>query len=460
MRQPQACRARRPKFSHAGLSKWRRGLPAESRRETAARARGGAGHPIDGDSGVPRQRARHRGGERAVPQQFTYRVPDDDIADLRGALRRTRLPDAAPGEPWAYGTSVDYVRGLVDYWRDGFDWRAQEARLNAFPQFRIAAADSDLHYLHVPGKGPTPMPLLLMHGWPGSVFEFLDIIPRLTDPARFGGDPADAFTVVAPSLPGYGLSFRPGQTRFGVEEIADILADLMSDDARLRALRRAGRRLGRHARRGWARSTPTGCGLHVNMLFVRRDPSAVATRRPRSALRRRLAHWLNEETGYQWIQGTKPQTLSFALTDSPAGLAAWIVEKFRAWSDCGGDVESALTRDRMLAKSASTGSPARSARRSIPITSASRRVADPGRRRHGADRLCRVPKGNPPAAALARGEDLHRYPPLDGDAAGRAFRRDGAAGGAGRGRAGVLPGVEAVGAVGGRGGAASLRSRA
>ena len=144
----------------------------------------------------------------ARPEPFTLNVADTAIADLRERLARTRFPDQAPGEPWAYGTNVDYLRGLVEYWRTAFDWRAQEARLNAFPQFKAALHDIDVHFLHVPGKGPNPCPLLLMHGWPGSVFEFLDLIPRLTDPASFGGDPADAFTVVAPSLPGYGLSFR------------------------------------------------------------------------------------------------------------------------------------------------------------------------------------------------------------------------------------------------------------
>src|ERR1700737_3431628 len=161
------------------------------------------------------------------PEPFPPRVPDEAIADLRERLARTRFPDQAPGDPWAYGTNVDYLRGMVEYWRTAFDWPAQEARLNAFPQFKAALHDIDVHFLHVPGKGPNPCPLLLMHGWPGSVFEFLDLIPRLTDPARFGGDPAEAFTVVAPSLPGYGLSFRPGQPRFRIEEIPDCVAELM-----------------------------------------------------------------------------------------------------------------------------------------------------------------------------------------------------------------------------------------
>ncbi len=287
----------------------------------------------------------------ARTEPFTLNVADTAIADLRDRLARTRFPDQAPGEPWAYGTNVDYLRGLVEYWRTAFDWRAQEARLNAFPQFKAALHDIDVHFLHVPGKGPNPCPLLLMHGWPGSVFEFLDLIPRLTDPARFGGDPADAFTVVAPSLPGYGLSFRAGQKRFGIEEIADCLADLMTETLGYRRFAAQGGDWGgiTASRMGYAHAAKL-IGIHVNLLAVRREGGAPAdpTQEERKYLDE-LAHWLKEETGYQWIQGTRPQTLSFGLTDSPAGLAAWIIEKFRAWSDCNGDVESAFTRDQLLA---------------------------------------------------------------------------------------------------------------
>jgi microsomal epoxide hydrolase len=284
------------------------------------------------------------------PESFSLHVPDAAIADLRDRLARTRFPDAAPGEPWAYGASVAYLQQLVAYWREHFDWRAQEARLNAFPQFKLPLHDIDLHFLHVPGKGPAPMPLLLLHGWPGSVFEFLEIIPRLTDPARFGGDPADAFTVVAPSLPGYGLSFRPGQKRFGVEAIADCVTDLML------ALG-----YGRFAVQGgdWGAFTASRMGyahrdkligVHLNFLGVRRDPNMIANPTPEEKVfLDELTTWLKEETAYQQIQGTKPQTLAFALTDSPAGLAAWIVEKFRTWSDCGGDVESVFSRDHLIA---------------------------------------------------------------------------------------------------------------
>jgi pimeloyl-ACP methyl ester carboxylesterase len=239
----------------------------------------------------------------------------------------------------------------VEYWRNGFDWRGEEAALDAFPQFRVPLDGIDLHYLHVPGVGENPMPLLLLHGWPGSVFEFLDIIPRLTDPARFGGDSRDAFTVIAPSLPGYGLSFKPGQKRYGVPEMADCVAALMQDVLGFARFAAQGGDWGAAvtSRLGYAHAEKM-IGIHINfMAAAGRDPNAIQS--PTKEEKRylgELAHWTREETGYQWIQGTRPQTL-FALTDSPAGLAAWIVEKFRSWSDCGGDIERAISRDRMLA---------------------------------------------------------------------------------------------------------------
>jgi microsomal epoxide hydrolase len=286
-----------------------------------------------------------------TPRPFTLGVADDAIADLRERLARARLPDQAPDAPWTYGTDVDYLRALLAYWRDGFDWHAQEARLNAFPQFRVSLHDIDLHFLHVPGEGRAPMPLLLSHGWPGSVFEFLDLIPRLTRPSRFGGDPSDAFTVVAPSLPGYGLSFRAGQKRFGIEAIADCLADLMTEALGYRRFAAQGGDWGAFV------SSQLGAvhadklfGIHINLLAVPRDASMLEN--PTDEERRylgELAEFLKEETGYQWIQGTRPQTLAYGLTDSPAGLAAWIVEKFRAWTDNDGTPDSAVDRDRMLA---------------------------------------------------------------------------------------------------------------
>jgi pimeloyl-ACP methyl ester carboxylesterase len=284
-------------------------------------------------------------------EPFKFTVPDSHIADLRERLGRTRFPDQVPGPAWTYGTDVGWMRELIDYWQDTFDWASQEARLNAFSQYKVRLHDVDLHFLRVEGEGPDPYPLLLSHGWPGSVFEFLELIPRLTDPSAFGGAASDSFTVIAPSLPGYGLSFSPGQPRFGVEEIADCFADLMIDVLGYSSFGAQGGDWGSFITSRLAYSYPDRLGgIHLNMMPLRRDPKMVAD--PTSEERKyleQLATFLKEETGYQWIQGTRPQTLAFALTDSPAGLAAWIVEKFRAWSDCEGDLESTFTKDQLLA---------------------------------------------------------------------------------------------------------------
>ena len=283
------------------------------------------------------------------PEQFVLKISDADIADLKTRLALTRFPDAAPGGLWDYGTSVDYMRELVSYWKDSFDWRTQEAALNEFPQFKVPLHDIELHYLHVPGVGPKPYPLLLMHGWPGSVFEFVDIIPRLTDPARFGGDARDAFTVIAPSLPGYGLSFQPGQKRFVLGDVAACLHDLMTNTLGYRKFAAQGGDWGAGVASLIGQKYPSSvCGIHLNLLYVPREK--ISPNSESEALyNEQLARFLKEETGYQQIQGTKPQTLAFGLTDSPAGLAAWIIEKFRKWSDNDGVPESAISRDRMLA---------------------------------------------------------------------------------------------------------------
>jgi pimeloyl-ACP methyl ester carboxylesterase len=284
------------------------------------------------------------------PRRFRIRVPEEVLVDLRERLGRVRWPDEVPGSGWRYGTELAYMKELVAYWRERYDWRAQEARLNEFQQFTVPLAGIDLHFIHQPGVGPNPLPLLLSHGWPGSVWEFYKLIPLLTDPARFGGDPADAFTVVAPSLPGYGFSFRPNQPRFGVVEIADAFAALMTHVLGYRRFAAQGGDWGSFitARLGFAHADPL-VGIHLNMMPLRRDVARPANPTEEEAkYLDELQEWLREETGYQWIQGTKPQTLAYGLTDSPVGLAAWIVEKFRTWSDCGGDVESRFSKDELL----------------------------------------------------------------------------------------------------------------
>lgn len=284
------------------------------------------------------------------PQPFRIAIPQETLDDLKARLSRARFPDEAPEEPWKYGTSVAYMRDLVAYWRDSYDWRKHEAALNAVPQFKVEIDGIGVHYMHVEGRGPKPMPLLLSHGWPGSIVEFQRIIPMLTDPAAFGGDPADAFTVVAPSLPGYGFSFAEGQKRVGLAGIGDMFHMLMKDVLGYQKFGAQGGDWGAFvtSRIGSAYADDL-FGIHINLLALPRDRTGVEE--PTAEEKKyfaELEHFLTEETGYQWIQGTKPQTLAYGLTDSPVGLAAWIVEKFRSWSDCGGDVESAISRDDML----------------------------------------------------------------------------------------------------------------
>jgi microsomal epoxide hydrolase len=288
----------------------------------------------------------------ATPSPFSLRIADRVLDDLRRRLAQTRWPDEPPDEPpWRTGSSVAYMQALAEYWRSGFDWRAREAELNRFAQYSVPLAGIDLHFIHEQGKGPAPLPLLLSHGWPGSVFEFRRLIPMLTDPAAFGADPADAFTVVAPSLPGYTLSFRPGQPRFGVEEIADVFKELMTGVLGYSRFGAQGGDWGAFitSRLGY-RHAEHLVGIHLNLLALRRDPAMLQNpTEEESRFLGELKHFLKDETGYQWIQGTRPQTLAFGLTDSPAGLAAWIVEKFRSWSDCDGDPANAISRDNMLA---------------------------------------------------------------------------------------------------------------
>jgi len=271
-----------------------------------------------------------------VPQAFRLHVADAAIADLKDRLGRTRWPDEPPLETWSTGSSLACLKSLTGYWRESFDWRAAEAKLNAFPQFTVPLHGVDLHFIHAPGKRPGAMPLLLSHGWPGSVFEFLKIIPLLQE----------HFTVVAPSLPGYGLSFKPGQKRFGTEEMAEAFDALMTGVLGYRRYGCQGGDWGAGISSVLGHRYPERIiGIHLNLLMVRRDPKLSAD--PKYS--QQLKHFLQEEAGYQAIQGTKPQTLAYGLTDSPAGLAAWILEKFRTWSDCGGNPENAISRDEMLA---------------------------------------------------------------------------------------------------------------
>jgi pimeloyl-ACP methyl ester carboxylesterase len=277
----------------------------------------------------------------SAAKPFALKIPDADIAELQQRLALTRWPDEPPLEPWSTGTSLAYMQSITEYWRTGFDWRRWEMKLNGFRQFTAAIGGIDLHFIHEPGRTPDAMPLLISHGWPGSVFEFHKLIAPLTE----------HFTVVAPSLPGYTLSFAPGQKRFGLEDIADLYATLMRDVLGYPRFGAQGGDWGAFVASVLAQRYPDRLtGIHLNLLAVRRDAQLTSSAGGEErAFLGQLSHFLKEETGYQWIQGTKPQTLAFALTDSPTGLAAWIIEKFRTWTDCEGNPEAAVSRDEMLA---------------------------------------------------------------------------------------------------------------
>ncbi len=283
-------------------------------------------------------------------EPFGLSVSDEVLEDLRRRLSATRWPDEAPDSGWKFGTNLEYMKGLVDYWLNGYDWRIQESALNAFSQYRVVYGDTRLHFIHQPGNGPDPLPLLMLHGWPGSFYEFHKIIGPLTDPESHGGDPGDAFTVVVPSLPGYGFSHSPNQRRLNIEEMAEVLAGLMSRVLGYDRFFAQGGDWGSFVttRLGQAHSRNVA-GIHLNMVPLaphpkdRQNPSEAE-----QAFLKQAGEFLNEESGYQWIQGTKPQTAAYALTDSPAGLAAWITEKFYSWSDCRGDLENSISKDELL----------------------------------------------------------------------------------------------------------------
>ena len=282
---------------------------------------------------------------------FKLEIKEEEIKDLNSRLLNTRLPDQGPGEPWKTGTDLEWFKKLLEFWKKDFDWKNSENKLNAFPQFKTQISDIDVHFLHCEGKGKKNIPLLLMHGWPGSVFEFLDIIPILTDPKSFGIESDIAFTVIAPSLPGFGLSFEPFQKRYGVEEIADCLKELMVNVLEYKKFCIQGGDWGAMIGSRISYIYPDNIlGLHLNMLALIRDYNADHILLPEEKdYVNQIKKWKPEGMGYQAIQGSRPQTLAYALTDSPSGLAAWICEKFYEWTDCNGVPENSISFDKMLA---------------------------------------------------------------------------------------------------------------
>ena len=279
------------------------------------------------------------------PKPFHIRVSDEVLERIRAKVAGYAWHEMPDDGGWAYGTNLGYMKEFCAYWLEEFDWRAAEEKLNRFPQFTAPVEGIDVHFIHEKGSGPKPLPLLISHGWPGSVAEFLEIIEPLAHPERFGGSELDAFDVVAPSLPGFGFSGRPARP-IGPRRIASLFAVLMNGVLGYdRYLAQGGDWGG--AISSWLgyEHTPACRGIHLNIMMMRHPEGPQGAKEEAWAVRFEQEQEL--EAGYRTQQATRPQTLSYAMMDSPVGVAAWIIEKFNSWSDTeGGDIESVHSKDK------------------------------------------------------------------------------------------------------------------
>jgi pimeloyl-ACP methyl ester carboxylesterase len=285
--------------------------------------------------------------QRAAPRPFTVKIPKSTIDRIIDRVRKARWPDRLDAADWRYGANWDYLKSLADYWSTTFDWRKAEAGLNRYPQFVARVEDFDVHFYHVKGRGPRPVPLILTHGWPGSVFEFLEAIGPLTDPARFGGSPDDAFDVVVPSIPGFGFSSKP-KMPIGPPTTARLWHRLMTEVLGYSRFGAQGGDWGNAITVQLAREFPGSLvGIHLNATGGAAGPEAESSAEEREWQRAVAAH-RTTELDYFNEQRNKPATVAFALYDNPLGAAAWIVEKFKGWSDSGDNIERAFTKDQLL----------------------------------------------------------------------------------------------------------------
>lgn len=284
-------------------------------------------------------------------QPFKIAIPQSTLNDLRERLARTRWPDEVEGAGWSYGTNLDYLKSLVAYWQHEYDWRKQEATLNRYTQFRTDLDGLSFHFIHERGKGPNPLPIILTHGWPDSFYRMHKIIPMLTDPESFGGNAADSFDVIVPSIPGFGFSDPVRKPGWTVKQTAELWASLMRDVLGYQRYAAAGGDWGSPISQLLALNNPASViGIHLTDIgfqaTMNLDPSSL-TPIEQEYLRAKQQRFF-QEGGYVMIQSTKPQTLAYGLSDSPVGLAAWIIEKFYGWSDIDGTLEHKYTKDELL----------------------------------------------------------------------------------------------------------------
>ncbi|WP_144141976.1 epoxide hydrolase family protein [Paraburkholderia sp. BCC1884] len=285
-------------------------------------------------------------------EPFQIAVADHEIDDLRRRVRATRWAPATAAPPWQQGADTGWLRELADYWATHFDWREAERRLNRMPQFMTDVQGQRVHFVHRRGVGLAPYPLVITHGWPGSFFEFHTLLDHLCDPVAFGADPADAFDVVVPSLPGFGFSPAAAQGGTSAFQVADLWVSLMQGLGYERFGAQGGDLGAGVSVALAARHARVVDGIHLNFLPGSYEPALGAAQKPLTAAEenflREKNEWAALEGGYAHMHSTKPQTLAASLNDSPVGLAAWIGEKFRAWSDCDGDVERVFSKDELL----------------------------------------------------------------------------------------------------------------
>lgn len=280
---------------------------------------------------------------------FEIEISEEVLGDLQERLRNTRWPHSVEGTGWDAGTDRQYLRELVAYWQNTYDWEKEAAALNQFAHFRSEIDGIAIHFIHERGKGPNPFPIILTHGYPDSFYRFAKIIPMLTDPASFGGRAEDAFDVIVPDLPGFGFSDKPKKVGT-IFRVNDLWARLMVDTLGYQKFGAHGGDWGSTVTEQLARSHPSSVvAIHLTdvpfgHLFQKPDDPSPAE----AKFFKRNEEWLQKEGAYALIQSTKPESLAPGLNDSPAGLAAWIIEKFRAWSDCGGNIESRFTKDELL----------------------------------------------------------------------------------------------------------------
>ena len=279
---------------------------------------------------------------------FTISISDEQINDLKNRIAHTRWPDAETTNDWNQGVPLAYVKELVQYWGEQYDHRRLANRLNVFNNYRIDLMGLGIHFMHIKSSNPNARPLLLTHGWPGSVVEFLNVIGPLTEPQEHGGNPEDAFHLVIPSLPGYGFSDKPTETGWGVEKTADAWAALMTKLGYSQYFAQGGD-WGSVITSYVARQDPEHClGIHINMGIVAPDPSADNITPNELSIMAGWKYYQDWDSGYSKQQATRPQTLGYGLVDSPSGQAAWIVEKFYQWMDCNGHPENIVSRDELL----------------------------------------------------------------------------------------------------------------